>query len=283
MWDDLLACGIAVVPDSARRVGGGSINDAWVVDSDSGRLFVKFNAASRHDMFAAEAEGLAALAAARAVRVPRAIGTGAGAQRAFLALEYLDLDRGDTAAARQLGTALARLHACRGPAFGWHRDNTIGSTPQINAWEEQWPVFFQRHRLGFQLDLAARAGATALARLGRRLTAQLDRFFAGVTIPPALLHGDLWGGNWGACSGEPVIFDPAVYYGDPESDIAMTTLFGGFPREFYDAYRAVRPDAAGGRQRRELYRLYHVLNHFNLFGGGYGAQAERMIGGLLAA
>ena len=279
MWDAVTAAveaqGVRIDPASRQRVSGGSINEAWRVDSDNGALFVKLNDAGRYDMFVAEAEGLSELAQADAVRVPDVICSGAGSERSFLVLEFIALQSGSSTAARRLGTGLAQLHAYRGKAFGWHRDNTIGSTPQINTATADWVAFFGRWRLGYQLDLARRAGAGRLADLGAKLCEKLPRFFAGVTIEPALLHGDLWGGNWGSCDDQPVIFDPAVYYGDPESDIAMTTLFGGFPREFYDAYRAGRPDQPGGSQRRELYRLYHVLNHYNLFGGGYAAQAEQ--------
>lgn len=286
MWEELTtavaAHGVAIKLETRRRVSGGSINEAWRVDSDAGALFVKFNDVARHDMFVAEAEGLAELVQAGSVRVPEVICTGIGSDRSFLVLWYIALQPGGGAAAARLGTQLAQLHGCRGKSFGWHRDNTIGSTPQINTVTQDWVAFFGRWRLGYQLDLARRAGAGRLADLGAELKQNLPGFFAGLTIEPALLHGDLWGGNWGSCDGQPVIFDPAVYYGDPESDIAMTTLFGGFPGEFYDAYRAQRPDQPGGSQRRELYRLYHVLNHFNLFGGGYAAQAEQMIRSLLS-
>ncbi|MBT8137090.1 MAG: fructosamine kinase family protein [Gammaproteobacteria bacterium] len=275
--------GIEVHPGSARRVAGGSINEAWRIDTSAGWWFVKFNTADRYDMFLAEAEGMAELHEANAVRVPRVECSGRDQDRAFLALEFVELSGGNNAAATRLGGALAQLHNLQRDYFGWHRDNTIGSTPQINTRCTDWVEFFRRHRLDFQLQLAARRGATRLAQSGARLSAQLERFFDGATIRPALLHGDLWGGNWGACGDEPVLFDPAVFYGDAESDIAMTELFGGFPREFYAAYRQQRPDQPGGAQRRELYRLYHVLNHYNLFGGGYGAQAGGMIEALTVA
>ena len=148
-----------------------------------------------------------------------------------------------------------------------------------------WIEFFAQYRLGFQLDLAERSGyGGRWLEQGRRLCSRLADFFDGYRPRPSLLHGDLWGGNWAAdAAGEPVIFDPASYFGDREADLAMTQLFGGFGRAFYDAYTSAWPLDPGAGTRRDLYNLYHVLNHLNLFGGGYRAQAERMIGRLLAA
>ncbi len=282
MWQSLRTAGLDVVPDSAQPVGGGSINESWRVSgADGGRYFVKFNSAERLAMFEAEAAGLDEIAATGTVRVPAVAGLGTGDGRSWLALEYLELGTGDPAAASRLGRRLASLHGCRAKRFGWHRDNTIGSTPQVNTPTDDWIVFFRECRLGFQLELAERRGARRLAALGAELCDKLPAFFEGVEIEPVLLHGDLWGGNWSACKGEPVIYDPAVYYGDRETDIAMTSLFGGFSPAFYESYRAVWPDLPGGEHRRQLYRLYHVLNHDHLFGGGYGAQAERMMEHLL--
>jgi fructosamine-3-kinase len=149
---------------------------------------------------------------------------------------------------------------------------------------DDWIDFWRERRLGFQLDLAARNGLRgALQTQGRQLMDALPALFAHYRPAPSLLHGDLWGGNWGAdAAGNPVIFDPAVYFGDREADLAMTELFGGFSRAFYDAYDAAYPLDKGYETRKTLYSLYHVLNHFNLFGGGYGGQAQRMIQQLLA-
>lgn len=286
MWDDVIdrtaEQGVRIRSDTAQRIGGGSINEAWRVEANSGPLFVKFNSAQRYEMFAAEAEGLQELSQAGPIRVPDVICVGAGGYKSFLVLEYLELQNADAVVAGKLGACLGRLHDYRGKAFGWHRDNTIGATPQINTPSQDWVSFFHTWRLQYQLKLARKAGAGRLADAGDRLCENLPHFFAGTRIEPVLLHGDLWGGNWASCDNEPVLFDPAVYYGDAESDIAMTRLFGGFPDSFYAAYREQHPDQPGGRQRRELYRLYHVLNHYNLFGGGYAAQAERMIAALLA-
>ncbi|MDH5513031.1 MAG: fructosamine kinase family protein, partial [Gammaproteobacteria bacterium] len=180
----------------------------------------------------------------------------------------------------RLGRELAQMHRATQKQFGWRHDNTIGSTPQINTPASDWVGFWREHRLGFQLELAARNGRN-LMRRGERLLADLGNFFRTYHPEPSLLHGDLWGGNVGATEGQPVIFDPAVYYGDREADLAMTELFGGFSARFYQAYQEAWPLDTGYKVRKTLYNLYHVLNHFNLFGGGYASQAERMMDALL--
>jgi protein-ribulosamine 3-kinase len=274
-------------PFAARQrqsLGGGCINQAWKASNGEQDYFVKTNAAVRLTMFEAEAEGLAELAASGTVRVPEPVCWGTAADRAWLVLEYLPLGGSGTSAMAPLGRQLAALHARSRPYFGWHRDNTIGSTPQPNARCDDWVEFWRERRLGFQLDCAARNGyAGVLQRQGEQLQGRLAGLFDGYRPAPALLHGDLWGGNVGCTvDGAPVIFDPAVYYGDREADLAMTELFGGFPQAFYAAYREALPLETGYLQRRTLYNLYHILNHLNLFGGGYRAQAERMIAQLLA-
>ena len=271
--------------EASSAAGGGSINDSCVLTGrDSRRWFLKLNAASRADMFAAEAAGLEAIAAANAVRVPLPLAFGTAGGRAYLLLECLDLGRTGPAAAAELGRQLALQHRVTQPRFGWHRDNTIGSTPQPNDWCDGWADFWCQHRLGFQLDLARDNGCDrGLLATGRELLARLPELLAGHAPAPSLLHGDLWGGNWGALqTGEPVIFDPAVYFGDREADLAMTRLFGGFPPEFYAAYEREWPLPPGHEQRVALYNLYHVLNHLNLFGGSYAAQAQGLVDRLLA-
>lgn len=267
-----------------QSLSGGCINQAWWISDSEREFFVKANTEDSLLMFEAEAEGLAELAATQTVRVPKSIGYGIAAGQAWLILEYLPLGHGGVRAMERLGHQLAALHAQPRPAFGWHRDNTIGTTPQINTCCDDWIEFWREQRLGVQLDRAARHGYTgALQQQGEQLRIRLDGLFAGYRPTPALLHGDLWSGNTGCTmQGEPVIFDPAVYYGDREADLAMTELFGGFPECFYAAYRAVLPLAVGYPQRRTLYNLYHILNHLNLFGGSYCAQAEHMIAQLLA-
>ena len=191
--------------------------------------------------------------------------------------------------AKQLGEDLAAMHRViqesdGRPRFGWFRNNTIGSTIQINDYEDDWEIFWTKHRLGFQLDLARRNGADhRMLQQGEILKESLGVFFQGHHAEASLLHGDLWSGNYAFDqTGIPVIFDPAVYYGDREAELAMTELFGGFPADFYSAYQSAYPLDNGYKTRKTLYNLYHILNHFNLFGGGYQSQARGMIDRLLS-
>lgn len=253
-----------------RPVAGGDINEAWRLDTDATPLFVKTGPESAHDMFLAEADGLAEISAAGAVRVPRVVAAGTTGHDTFLALEWLDIERPTAASDRKLGEQLAALHRVTASQFGWKRDNTIGRTPQPNPWTDGWVEFYREHRLRFQLELAAQGGHRGeIQSLGRQLCDALPSFFDGYDVVPSLLHGDLWGGNRAAIDNEPVIFDPATYYGDRETDLAMTMLFGRFNAAFYEAYESAWPLAAGHERRVELYQLYHLLNHLNLFGGGY--------------
>ena len=269
-------------PERLAAGGGFASCERW--DSESGPVFVKVGAADRADALEAEAAALHELAAAQAVRVPAVLGRGVAAGRAFLALEWIGFGNATRHTEGLLGEQLARLHRVTAAQFGWHRDNTLGATPQRNDWTAGWPEFFAQHRLGFQLDLAERSGhGGPWLERGRRLAECLEAFFDGHRPKPSLLHGDLWGGNWAAdAAGQPVIFDPASYYGDREADLAMTRLFGGFGPAFYAAYEAAWPLGPGARERGELYNLYHLLNHLNLFGGGYRAQAAASIERLLA-
>jgi fructosamine-3-kinase len=267
--------------ERATPAAGGCIHRSYILEGSGRRLFAKINDRSQLDNFIAEADGLGALATAGA-RVPSPICQGEGGGEAFLVLEYLDLGRrGDSAA---LAHALARVHSTRGERYGWTRSNWIGATPQINPLSSSWTDFWRDARLVPQLDLAGRNGlGSALLKKGEKLLAALPQLLAGHAPAPSLLHGDLWGGNAAfLAGGSPVLFDPAVYFGDREADLAMTELFGGFPKAFYAAYREAAPLDAGYATRKDLYNLYHVLNHANLFGGGYAAQAERMVERLLA-
>jgi protein-ribulosamine 3-kinase len=248
------------------------------------RRFVKSADPSALSMFEAEAAGLAALHEAGALRVPEVYSCALVGDEARIVLEYLDLRSLDRNSAVALGEGLAQLHRHLGPRFGWPADNFIGATPQVNAWRDNWALFFADRRLRPQLKLAvARGMERKLVQLGENVVERLGAFFVDYPPQPSLLHGDLWNGNAGALTdGTPVIFDPACYYGDRETDIAMSELFGGFPDAFYAAYRSTWPLDAGYETRKTLYNLYHVLNHFNLFGAGYLAQARRMIEKLLA-
>jgi fructosamine-3-kinase len=264
--------------DLPRPVGGGEISSAWRVRAEGRAVFLKTGPASRLDMFQAEADGLRELEKADAVRVPEVLGCIFSGNESVLALEWIDFEPASESCEWMLGRNLARLHRYSAEQFGWRRNNTIGSTPQHNPWSDDWVEFFKAHRLGFQLQLAAENGFNgSLQAMGARLMGDLGRFFSGYWPEASLLHGDLWGGNWAACAGLPVVFDPAVYYGDRETDIAMTRLFGGFGTAFYEAYEEDWPLASGYAERERLYQLYHVLNHLNLFGTAYLGRAERLL------
>ena len=268
--------------DMPRPVHGGDISSAWRVKAEDQPVFLKTGPASSYEMFLAEAEGLQELASVDAVRVPQVLGCVRSASESLLALEWIDFDLPGNDTARLLGQQLAMQHRYSKEQFGWHRDNTIGSTPQPNPWNDDWIEFYRDERLGFQLKLAAKNGFDGeLQQEGDRLRSNIGQFFSDYWPEASLLHGDLWGGNWASADGKPVIYDPAVYYGDRESDIAMTKLFGGFNTDFYSAYEDAWPLAAGSEKRILLYQLYHVLNHLNLFGRSYLKRALGIIRSLI--
>jgi fructosamine-3-kinase len=265
-------------------VSGGCINAAWRVEGDRTRYFVKTNKADVAPRFALEADGLRTLLGADAIRVPRVICLGADAEASWIVLEYLELQRRDARCDAALGAKLAALHRVTRKRYGGLDENTPDRTPRPNALFDDWPAFWRDCRLGFQLSRARVNGYTgALQTKGEALLERVPQLLHGREPVGSLLHGDLWAGNAAADErGAPVIYDPAVYYGDRETDIAMTELFGGFSQSFYAAYRDAYPLDAGYDVRKTLYNLYHVLNHVNRFGGGYLRQAESMIGALLA-
>jgi len=283
--DIATATGRRTDAESARPVAGGCINEGWRLDSDAGPIFVKSNAPGTLDMFEAEREGLDELRAAESLRVPRPLATGATSGEAWIAMEWITPGLPGAGTEALLGERLAGLHRRVAERFGWHRNNTIGSTPQPNVWATEWPFFLASQRIGYQLELAASKGhGKRLSAPGGRLVTEIERFFTDYRPVPSLLHGDLWGGNWATdTGGAPFVFDPAVYFGDRETDLAMTELFGGFGPDFRAAYEGSWPLDPGYRTRRDLYKLYHVLNHLNLFGGAYLSQAESLIARLLAA
>jgi len=282
----------SAISDATRRpfkllnvssILGGDINEAFhLTASDGTHYFIKLNSANHQPLFQAEISGLESLAASRSIRTPRPITHGIAGQHSFLVLEYLELkSHGD---AQALGTQLAALHRHTAKQFGYAQDNFIGTTAQPNGWDNNWLTFWREQRLGFQLQLAKQNGyGGKLQQLGAQLQDALAEFFSDYTPQASLLHGDLWSGNYAyLADGTPLIFDPACYYGDRESDLAMTELFGGFPASFYTAYQTAYPLAPGYKTRRELYQLYHILNHANLFGAGYAKQAEQIMLKLLA-
>ncbi|MBF0469933.1 MAG: fructosamine kinase family protein [Gammaproteobacteria bacterium] len=266
-----------------QGVSGGCINSAFRLSDGAATYFVKLNQPERLEMFVAEAEGLLELENAPGLRSPRPIASGAGTTHSWLVLENIPF--GGTGDMAKFGSQLAAMHRITADRFGWQRSNTIGSTPQLNDYHHNWIDFWRECRLLPQLQWAAQGGCSRkMSRLGERLLQQLPQLLAHHCPQPSLLHGDLWSGNYAFSEqGEAVIFDPAVYYGDRETDIAMTELFGGFSRRFYDAYEEAWPLDSGYQQRKKLYNLYHLLNHFNMFGGGYGSQAEGVMEQLIAA
>jgi fructosamine-3-kinase len=267
-----------------RPVGGGSINRAYAV-TDPNRhpssYFVKVNRAEGLDMFEKEALGLKQIADTNTIRVPHPICWGKAGSSAYLVMEWLDMGYGTHRSWEEMGRNLAAMHRVESDrGFGWDYPNTIGSTPQINTWTDTWVDFFTEHRLGYQFHLARQQGGHCPD--AARLLDAVPHILAGHDPAPSLVHGDLWSGNAAVTKlEEPVILDPATYFGDREVDLAMSELFGRFPNEFYQAYNQAYPLPPGYERRKILYNLYHILNHFNLFGGGYLSQANRMIANLV--
>lgn len=261
--------------------GGGCINQSFrLQDRHSDAIyFVKINHAALLEMFETEALGLSAIAATETIAVPKPLCHGVADGKAYLVLEWMDLDAsGDWCA---MGDQLAQLHSApAGQAFGWQRNNYIGTNEQANTLTESWAEFFVECRLRPQFERAERRGGRFINYPA--LLEQVPHILGNRIITPALVHGDLWSGNLAFSeSGVPLIFDVACYWGDPEVDLAMTELFGRLPGDFYTGYDQRKAIDAGYQRRRTLYNLYHILNHFNLFGGGYGLQANAMVGELL--
>ncbi|MDH4316080.1 MAG: fructosamine kinase family protein [Gammaproteobacteria bacterium] len=282
-WDQIFDAihrhGIAVADDCrVHRVGGGDHSSAWQLRSAGKQWFVKTGSSASLSQFEAESDGLRELRAAGAVRVPDPIACGSVGNDSYLVLEWLALEQRNAGSDAKLGEGLALQHRCCADRFGWHRDNTIGATPQRNTWNADWQDFFRRERIGYQLALAAQNGfGGELQEQGDIAMAGIGRMFAKYRPLPSLLHGDLWGGNYASVNSEPVIFDPAVYFGDRETDLAMTRLFGGFGEAFYRAYETSWPLDAGHEERSVLYQLYHVLNHLNIFGAGYLSRSLQLL------
>lgn len=274
-----VALGSAFRAEHVSPVVGGDISTAARIWGEHGAIFVKLCAASERDLFAAEADGLTALIRCDAIRAPAVLGIASTDTQTALLLEWLDIrPLTGTEDAMRTGAALAALHRIIDERYGWARDNYIGRTPQRNPQSENWSRFFIQHRLQPQFERAAAHGFKGeLQRNGERLCDRAPALFLDYRPAASLLHGDLWHGNVGVLdTGQPVLFDPACYHGDREADLAMTELFGGFPLPFYAAYRQAWPLDGDYERRKPLYNLYHVLNHLNLFGRGYLAQAERM-------
>ena len=267
--------------DRNQHAGGGSINQAMKISDGHLSYFVKLNRPELLTMFEAEAAGLKELSRSDFV-IPDVICSGKNTQTAWLVMQSLQLGGGNQQSFAKAGETFAHMHRIRSERFGWSMNNTIGSTPQVNDWTAEWSDFWKTHRFGYQIKLATENGyRRKLIDTASRLTAECHQFFTHNPFP-SLLHGDLWSGNLSFDEkAQPAIYDPAVYYGDREADLAMTELFGGFSRSFYDAYNQSFPLQPGYQVRKRLYNLYHVLNHMNLFGGGYEHQALSMAESLL--
>jgi fructosamine-3-kinase len=269
-----------------QRTGHSAWASTYTLSGGAERYFVKL---ARHPtLLACEADGLRALARTGTVRVPGVVAHDRDGDEAWMVLEWLDIC--GATPSRRLGAALASLHRAQAPSgprrerFGWHRDNWLGGTPQANAWCDDWCTFFRERRLASQLALAKANGFRDLASEGERLIVALPSLLDGCEPTPSLLHGDLWSRNAAMlASGEGVVFDPAVYVGDREADLAMTELFGGFGEDFRRGYEDAWPLVAGHALRRDVYNLYHLLNHVNLFGSAYVARTRRTLSALLDA
>ena len=263
--------------EKSHPVSGGCINQGYAVSGNGLIYFVKINQANQEAMFAAEALGLKQIHATKTIRVPEPICWGIADKSSYLVLEWLEFGGGDSQSWEKMGRNLARLHQVSlSDRFGWHCNNTIGSTPQINTISNSWADFFAHQRIGYQLRLAKERGGNFPDE--DQVIPAISEILSQHQPHPSLVHGDLWSGNAAiTVDGEPVILDPATYWGDREVDLAMTELFGGFPAAFYRGYNDVFPLDAGYQKRKTLYNLYHILNHFNLFGGGYASQANRML------
>ena len=274
--------GEAFETNKSSSISGGSISQSQCITGKDDRVFfTKENDLSFLPFFEAEALALNEIHSTHTIRTPKVIGFGSTEVASFLVLEFIKEGSSSSSGQQEMGTQLARLHKIEQPFFGWVRDNCIGSTPQPNPRNDNWVQFYQQHRLQHQLQLAASKGRSF--EKAEVLLLNLEFFFQDYAPHPSLLHGDLWGGNASEdLSGIPFIYDPASYYGDREADIAFTYMFGGFSSSFYEAYEKEFPLNNGFKTRKTLYNLYHELNHFNLFGGGYASSAQSSINQLVS-
>lgn len=260
-------------------LSGGSINNAFRLETDTGNYFMKYNRASAYPgMFEQEAMGLELLRGADEIRVPEVILPGDEGTYSFIILEYLDSATKTDNFWEDFGRRLAALHRHADDKFGLDHDNYIGSLKQYNDRHERWTDFFREQRLMVQMEMAARSGLlpTQVRKAFESLFTRLDDIFP--EEPPSLIHGDLWSGNYMVDElGEAAIIDPAVYYGSREMDIGMSRLFGVFGPGFYEAYNEAWPMEAGWRERIEICNLYPLMVHVNLFGSGYMGSVESIL------
>jgi len=266
-----------------QSIFGGDINQTIKISNGDQHYFVKINEASLSKMFTDEIAGLNELRDAQSFRIPDVICTGSNEKHCWLVLEYIELRQGNNESFTQAGHLLAKQHQHIAEKFGYKSDNRIGSSKQSNQLNDDWSDFWKTSRLSFQLNLAINNGFTGnIIKCIEELILNCH-YFLNHNPTASLLHGDLWSGNLSFDnSGTPVMYDPAIYYGDRETDIAMTELFGGFSQDFYLAYQETFDINHDYQHRKTLYNLYHILNHMNLFGGSYESQAETMANRLLS-
>jgi len=263
-------------------ISGGSINQTHVLNLTNGqRVFMKQNPSPPTDFFLAETRGLKLLSQAKnGPRIPKPFLVQSVSRPTFLLLEYIDSSSENENFSEQFALSLAELHRMSQEHYGLDHDNYIGSTPQKNRLEKDGIVFFREQRIDFQRQLARRSGLlpVTIDKEIDSLCDELGKFLNISGEKPALLHGDLWSGNYFPDSeGKPCVFDPAVYYGLREADLAMTELFGRLPQKFYDVYQEVFPMNPGYEERKDLFNLYHVLNHLNIFGSSYLSSVQQIV------
>jgi len=252
-----------------QRIRGGDINHCFKSHFGDRELFLKINSASRASLLLTEFNSLKLLAAEECIRTPKPIVAGDFEDYSYLIMEFLPVSAQGNEFS--LGQALAKLHRPRPQeCFGWIENNYIGTNKQSNIHHKCWNDFWLKERMQIQWFLALEKGFTkGLEPLQARLFSTSAELLSDHQPTPALLHGDLWSGNKGFTAGEPLIFDPASYYGDRETDLAFSELFGGFGQDFYAGYNSTFPLPESYQQRKHLYNLYHMLNHLNLFGQTY--------------
>lgn len=259
--------------DDIRETGGGDTHSSYRITDGKRRFFVKINEADAYSNFHAEADGLDHLRHPNIIRIPKHICHGIVQDKSFLVLEHMTLKKGSNTSWYDLGSKLAELHKSEiGPNHGWQVNNFIGKTEQHNHWESDWYLFFAEQRIGHMLNLLANEGVYFVDI--DKAVDTIKSLLKSHTPTPSILHGDLWAGNVGFQNGSPVIFDPAFYFGDRETDLAMTELFSRFPDSFYQGYNASWKVDDGYKERKQLYQLYHILNHALLFGGQYVQSAK---------
>lgn len=270
------------IPSTVRidTLGPSVLGKSYCVFNDQQRLFVKQAPRKQIRTLEMERKGLQAIAQTATLRVPEIIGYGESGQHAFLALEFIELQAHSPKSLAQMGSQLARMHLTRTPwSYGFEADNSLGASPQPNAWSKDWVAFFKQRRLGFQIArIEEKYGDSELCQAAWELTGRIERFFDEVELRPSLLHGDLWRGNSARLSDHsPVVYDPACYFGHHEAELSIMQMFGGYGPEFYTAYHALIPKQAGFDKRQLLYQLYHYLNHYFLFGISYRQPCDEII------